>query len=510
MSNEENNPNQDQPENQSEQTNEQGNASFDDIDPTRLHIRDKKPAELFSGIFDFIRKTLSLRNHKYQYDAVLTDVQSGITFEGYNVWILICSIVVASVGLNMDSMAVVIGAMLISPLMGPIRGMGFGIAMNDFKLLLDSLKNFGVLVAISLTTSFLYFLATPIHAETPELLGRTEPNFLDVVIAFFGGLAGVIAMSRGKNDTVINGVAIATALMPPLCTAGYGLANGNWSFFFGASYLFLINSMLIALSTIVLIRYLKFPKKEYLSPKIEKRVKTYITVFLIVVIAPSGWLFYRMTKRSIFESNADLYVKEVILKTDENIEVTTHYQFDWDNSVIELSIDNFYADQFVIEMWSRQLDNYELEDARLRIKQDQDIDAKLAAWEEDYNNRNQGANTLAELLSDRENDIVKLREEIEKLENNPVEKKDPIDFSYLLESFKIDYPELDKIYINRSFSLNKKNSLDTSYVMTIGFNRDYPVDQYNKTKTKISKRFLFELKEKTSTVQDSVQVIILR
>jgi uncharacterized hydrophobic protein (TIGR00271 family) len=144
---------------------------------------------------------------------------------------LACSIIVASIGLNINSIPVVIGAMLISPLMGPIRGLGFGVGTNDLDLLFTSLKNFGVMVGISLATSVLYFLVSPIDIVTSELLGRTEPSFLDAMIAFFGGLAGVIAFTNGKTDTVISGVAIATALMPPLCTAGYGIANGEWTYF---------------------------------------------------------------------------------------------------------------------------------------------------------------------------------------------------------------------------------------------------------------------------------------
>ena len=180
--------------------------------------------------------------------------------------------------------------------------------IHDFKLLTESLKNFGITVGISILVSFLYFLVTPIHEPNTELFGRIEPTFLDVMIAFFGGLAGVIAQSKNKADTVIPGVAIATALMPPLCTAGYGLANGKWDFFLGAGYLFLLNSILIAISTYVLVRYLKFPRKEYVNPKIEKRVRGYTIAFIIIIVAPSIYMFWRMTKRSIFEANAEKFV----------------------------------------------------------------------------------------------------------------------------------------------------------------------------------------------------------
>jgi uncharacterized hydrophobic protein (TIGR00271 family) len=475
-------------------------------DPTKIHI-ERNPGEVLSGLAGFIKSTLSLRDGKYDVEKVLQNVRDGIVFKGYNVWILMCSIIVASVGLNMNSTAVIIGAMLISPLMGPIRGIGFGVGVNDFKLLLESLKNFGITVGISLLTSFIYFLVTPIHDTTSELFGRTEPTFLDVVIAFFGGLAGVIAQSKNKADTVIPGVAIATALMPPLCTAGYGLAIGEWSFFIGASYLFLLNSLLIATSTYIFVRYLKFPKKEYLTPKIEKRVKGYTLAFIIVAVAPSGYLFYKMTKRSIFEGNASTFVEEVVMNTDANIVVTPTYKFDWDDSSIELAITNYFADQNTLEMWNRQKVNYDLDGVHISIKQDKDIESLMDQKLLDYDTRNKGANTLAELISQKENQMLLLQKRIEELEENPVIPEDPLQIGHLLAGMKIDYPEYKNIYLNRSFTLNQKRKLDTTYVMTVEFNPNILPEDKPALNKKLAKRMKFELLEKVNVKQDSVQVI---
>jgi len=477
-------------------------------DPTKIHF-EKNPVEIVTGTVGFFRSILSLRDGEYNIPEIIKSVKEGILFKGYNVWLLMCSIVVASVGLNIDSTAVIIGAMLISPLMGPIKGIGFGVGINDFKLLTESLKNFGVTVAVSLTISVLYFLISPINTITDEIWSRTEPSFLDVIIAFFGGLAGVIAHSKGKNDTVIPGVAIATALMPPLCTAGFGLAHGDWNFFFGAGYLFILNSILIATSTYLFIRYLKFPKKEYVTPRIEKRVKAYTLAFIIIVLAPSGYMFYKMTHRSIFESNAKTFVEEVILNTDANMTVIPQYSFDWENSNISLAITNYYADPSTIEMWNRQKSSYDLQDVSISIKQNQDVESLMDKKLSEYDNQNRGANTLAQLISQKEIQIIALNNQIENLEDNPVTKKDPLELNYLLAGFKIDYPEYRNIQINRSFSLNKKNLLDTTYIMSVEFKEVLPVDQKNNLNSKLSKRFLFQLKEKTNCKQDSVQVITL-
>ena len=204
--------------------------------------------------------------------TTIDNISKGVVFRGVNVWILVFAIVVASIGLNVNSTAVIIGAMLISPLMSPIMGLGLGVGINDNDLIRKSLKNFLIMVIVSLIASSTYFLLTPLSDAQSELLARTKPTIFDVLIAFFGGLAGIIASSRKQEKvTVVAGVAIATALMPPLCTAGYGIGTGQFIYFFGAFYLFFINSFFIALATFIMVRYLKFPQKQYVNLVKEKR-----------------------------------------------------------------------------------------------------------------------------------------------------------------------------------------------------------------------------------------------
>ena len=217
-------------------------------------------------------------------------IRSNIYFKGPNVWILVFSIIIASVGLNVNSIPVIIGAMLISPLMGPVFGMGLGLGINDTGLLKSSLKNILIMMGISLVASFAYFLITPLNLSNPtELLARTNPTIYDVLIALFGGFAGIFELARKEKGTVFAGVAIATALMPPLCTAGFGLANGNLVYFIGALYLFAINCIFIILATYIAVKYMKFEQYEYKDAKAGKRAKRLITVFTVIVIVPSIW-----------------------------------------------------------------------------------------------------------------------------------------------------------------------------------------------------------------------------
>ncbi len=214
-------------------------------------------------------------------------LSEGVTLRGYNIWILICSVILASIGLDVNSTAVIIGAMLISPLMSPILGIGLSVGMHDKELFLRAFKNLAVATVISLFASTAYFAVTPFGDITSELLSRTHPTFLEVMVAFFGGIAGIISSSRSQVTNAIPGVAIATALMPPLCTAGYGLASGHWNFFFGAFYLYFINALFIALSTYLIVKYLKFPIKEYIDKKKQRLYTRWSWALIVLALIPS-------------------------------------------------------------------------------------------------------------------------------------------------------------------------------------------------------------------------------
>ena len=245
------------------------------------------------------------------YENSSTSIRKNIAFKGTNVFILACAIIIASVGLNVNSIPVIIGAMLVSPVMGPILGFGLGLGTEDNRLLKDSLKNFGVMVGISILASTLFFLLSPLSLANPsELLARTNPTIYDVLIALFGGLAGIIEISRKDKGTVISGVAIATALMPPLCTIGYGISIWNWSYALGALYLFTINSIFIALATFLAVKFFRFPVMDNADETHRRLPKGWLIAILVVVIVPSILSAISVIKENNFKIHAEKVVSE--------------------------------------------------------------------------------------------------------------------------------------------------------------------------------------------------------
>lgn len=271
---------------------------------------------LWISLKTFIIELLDFR-HDTDREATIAAIKSDIPFKGATAWILICSIFVASVGLNANSTAVVIGAMLISPLMGPILGVGLSIAINDIDTLRKSLINLATMLVLSLLTAFLFFYLFPLSQDNSELLGRVKPDIRDVLIAFFGGLALIIARTKkGTVASVIFGVAIATALMPPLCTAGYGLSQGNFDYFFGAMYLFAINTIFIALATFIVLKILRFPMLKYANSQRRKNIARIVTVLAVAAMIPAGWTFYDVLQETRFELDYKTYLESEINQND--------------------------------------------------------------------------------------------------------------------------------------------------------------------------------------------------
>ncbi|MFN8354622.1 MAG: DUF389 domain-containing protein [Spirosomataceae bacterium] len=256
----------------------------------------------------------------------IREISAGISMRGYNLWILICSAMLASIGLDTNSTAVIIGAMLISPLMSPILGVGLGTGINDRDMLFRSFRNLAIATVASLATSTVYFLASPLSEITSELMARTQPTLLDVLIALFGGVAGIIAGSRTERTNAIPGVAIATALMPPVCTAGFGLAHADWKIFGGAFYLFSINAVFISLATFAVVKYLQFPLKEYLDDRIRKQVRNGIYFALLITVLPSMYFLYSVYVRNREKKTImTQVVNEVIKQGNEVIKWDINY-----------------------------------------------------------------------------------------------------------------------------------------------------------------------------------------
>ena len=316
-------------------------------------------------ILDFINLQKGEENKK----TVIENITSAVSFRGSNIWILACAIIIASVGLNVNSTAVIIGAMLISPLMGPIVGAGFGLGMYDFELLKKSMKNLLIATLVSLATSTIYFYISPFKDAQSELLARTSPNIYDILIAFFGGLVGVIAVTRVEKGNPIPGVAIATALMPPLCTAGYALALGNYKFFFGALYLYSINCVFICIATFVIVKYLQYPIAKQLDTKHEKRVKYGITVLILSMIIPSTYFAYQLFIQKSYNSKTENFIQNEFLKYDYPI-IYKNIEYNQSPKKIELAFLTKKFTQIEILDLNKKLADYDLENTRLVIKQD--------------------------------------------------------------------------------------------------------------------------------------------
>lgn len=335
----------------------------------------------FKGLLGSIRRFLSeLLEIRTNTDAAATkeSIIADIPFKGHTSWILICSIFIASIGLNANSTAVVIGAMLISPLMGPILGMGLSLAINDIDTLRRSIKNFAVMVVLSVITAFLFFYLFPLRDESSELLARTKPDIRDVLIAFFGGLALVIARAKkGTIASVIFGVAIATALMPPLCTVGFGLAIGKPWYAAGAMYLFTINTIFIGLATFLVIKFLRFPMVRYANSQRRRFIARVASITGILVMIPAGFTFYQVFQESLFKKQAQEFLNETIEVYQFNasgryVDNLTKIEYVDDGTpIIELvCMGDELIPENIINTWRVQKNEYSrLKDAEFRILQ---------------------------------------------------------------------------------------------------------------------------------------------
>ena len=316
-------------------------------------------------IITLVKSTLNLNDY---IDTSLAEksIRSNIYFRGPNAWILVIAMVIASIGLNVNSIPVIIGAMLISPLMGPIFGVGLGLGTNDFELVKASVKNLLIMVSISLIASLLYFLLTPLNLSNPsELLARTNPTIYDVAIALFGGFAGILEQCRKEKGTVFAGVAIATALMPPLCTAGFGLASGNLSYFIGASYLFVINCIFIMLATYISVKYLKFREVDFADELKQQKTRRISTILIVLFIVPSIWSAVIFVKQNNFEGNAKVFVDNCKVVGGS---ILYDYKIDHsDGSVVQLFFSGEPLNDIAKEDLLQRASNYGIKAEQVRI-----------------------------------------------------------------------------------------------------------------------------------------------
>ena len=366
---------------------------------------------------EFMKGRFSLDEDKAQRDEVVASVSKGVEFRGVNLWVLIFATMIASLGLNVNSAAVIIGAMLISPIMGPIMGVGLALGINDFELLKKSLRNLALMFIVAIITSTVYFFISPLSSNSSELLARTVPTTYDVLIALFGGLAGIVAQTRqDRTSTVIPGVAIATALIPPLCTAGFGLATGQFKFFIGAFYLFFINTVFIALATYMVVRMLKYHKKKFLDPARERYVKRIMLLITLLTFIPSVVIGLHMVRVSFFESAVDRYVQqEFQFEHTRVIECKKAYKHGDRNSRIELLLIGEPLGEEIIGNARAQLYNYGLQDVELIVRQARTGDrVDLKSLQLSY----------SELLDEKNAQIDELKQRLSKYKMKNIEYDD--------------------------------------------------------------------------------------
>ncbi|WP_312390067.1 DUF389 domain-containing protein [Chryseobacterium sp.] len=394
-----------------------------------------------NSIFNFI----NLHQGEERKDKVLENVISNISFRGSNLWILACAIIIASVGLNVNSTAVIIGAMLISPLMGPIVGAGFALGTYNFSLLKKSFKNLLIATFVSLAVSAIYFYISPFKDVQSELLARTSPNIYDVLIAFFGGLVGVIAITRVEKGNPIPGVAIATALMPPLCTAGFGLATFNFSFFFGAFYLYTINCFFICIATFFVVKFLNYPSS-IIDNKYEKRIRYGISFLILVMIVPSFYLAYNLFNEKKFTKTAEQFVQ----KEFENNGYTVIYKkinYNANPKTIDIAFLNKKFTPQEILSYNKMLATNGLLDTKLNIRQNE-TDIKSEILNE--------INKFDTNISEKDIAISKLRQELDIYK---------IFDSSLVKEIKILYPTIKDISYGKVEQYPNTDSTRLQFIM---------------------------------------------
>lgn len=421
-----------------------------------------------SAIKSFISEYLDLRKDKDNELATVDSIRKGVEFKGANLWILIFAIFMASLGLNVNSTAVIIGAMLISPLMGPIMGVGLSVGMNDFELMKRSLKSFLITTAFSVTTATLFFLFTPIAEAQSELLARTSPTIYDVFIALFGGLAGVVALSTKEKGNVIPGVAIATALMPPLCTAGYGLASGNLIYFLGAFYLYFINSVFISLATFIGVRVMHFQRKEFVDKTREKTVRKYIILIVILTMCPAVYLTIDIIRSTFYETAANRFITEQL--SFENTQVLDK-KVNYEKREIRVVLIGPEVPDASINIAREKLKTYQLSETKLTVLQGMnngtvDISSiRSMVMEDFYKNSEQR-------LQEQQLKIAALQKKIDGYKSyDQLSRK-------IIPELKVLYPSVTSLSISNSIELTVDSlKADTVTLAVLGFSKQPGADE---------------------------------
>ena len=423
----------------------------------------KNASGLFNGILIFVKSVFRF-NNDIDKNATINSIKNDISMRGTTAWILICSILIASVGLNTDSTAVVIGAMLISPLLGPILGLGLSISTNDIDTLKNSLINILVMVLLSITTAYVFFALIQISDETSELLSRTSPDIRDVLIAFCGGVALIIAKTKKENiSSAIFGVAIATALMPPLCTVGYYLAENNLTNATGAFLLFLINTLYIIVATYIVLKVLGFPLKVYANSKRRKFVNRAVTLIAASFAIIAVLEFIEVMDESKFEREARSFLDTELVALPNGDYLSKSAIIDYNGGESKITINTFGQKPISKEVM-------DLLDKKIKTN-DELKSTKILFIQQELEDSYTLNNTFLKELRSRDsidialkkNEIENLNKEINKLRSISEEK---LLFSSIINEAKLIYPDLDSFEIYESIRTDFQK-IDTVVVVSV-------------------------------------------
>jgi uncharacterized hydrophobic protein (TIGR00271 family) len=434
--------------------------------------------ELLQRIGAFLTQRFSLVADRAADPEIDTRIQSGVELQGTNLWLLVLAMLIASIGLNVNSTAVVIGAMLISPLMGPIMGIGYGAGIMDFVLIRKSLKNIGIAAALAVLASTAYFWLSPLRTAQSELLARTTPTIWDVMIAFVGGLAGIIGVTRRQMSNVIPGVAIATALMPPLCTAGFGLATGNWRYFFGAFYLFAINCVFIAMAAMVVTRAFRVERRHF-DESVERRVSLYMAITVLMTLLPSLWLAYRLVNEEIFKTRANQFVRQQLELARTHV---ANVDVNPDTRRIEVTLVGEVVPKSILNDVAARLTQAGLDRARLQVYQSDDQRIDMAALKStllsDLYRESQAA------LTDKERQLQQVQVELDAIKSRSGR------FNAVAKELHVLYPQISNITLAEGvdWTESNPNSESSALVMNVRAARTLPdvdrqrIEQWLKTR----------------------------
>ncbi len=423
-------------------------------------------------------------------DEVVAQISDGVDSHGATLWVLIFAIFIASLGLNVNSTAVIIGAMLISPLMGPIIGMGLAVGIADLKLFKRALTNYLIKTVISVVTATIYFTISPITEAQSELLARTSPTLYDVLIALFGGAAGILAISTKSKNNVIPGVAIATALMPPLCTAGYGFAMGNTSYFFGAFYLYFINTVFIAFTTCIGVRLLHFHRKKFVDREKMKRVNYYIISIVIITMLPAGYMTWSIIKQSVIENNVKNFVRDEL---NNNGTYIISYEYDSKTKTLNVVAIGKPISVGAIAKAQKSMADYKLDDYTLKVIQGVSSDSLLAIQRNKKGLAVSGEESSSKWQEQAYQNVA-LQKQLAAYTRYPVLAND------MKRELKVVCPAAKSLVLSQSSECFLDTALTKGYVMA--------VVKTNNTLAKDDRQQLYEwLKARVKT--DSLELIVL-